>query len=367
MRFNKNFFQTLLFGLLIFGMSAWGLLAPNKDYTNAERRPLAQFPTVSAQCILSGEFMTDFESYSVDQLPARESLRSLKSRFALNVMQNKDSNGVYRTGGHLSKLEYPLDDNMLLYACQKFEYLYKTYLKDTDTKSYLCIVPDKNMYLNQNSGYLSMDYDRLYGTMHQNTPFLTPVRIDQLLDIDDYYRTDAHWKQENLLPVASAVASAMGAPLPGDMQQITVDTPFYGVYCGQLPIGAAPDSISYLTSDILDACTVTYFDGKTEQTGDMYDLAKAGSKDAYELFLSGVQPFITIENPLAKSDKELVVFRDSFGSSLIPLLAESYSKITVVDIRYMRSDILGQFITFDDQDVLFLYSTLVLNSSTSLN
>lgn len=367
MKFNKNFFQTLLFALLVFGMSAWGLLSPDKDYTDAERRPLAQFPDISAENILSGEFMADFESYSVDQLPARDSLRSLKSLFALNIMQNKDSNGVYQLGGHLSKLEYPLDDNMLLYACQKFEYLYNTYLKDTDTNPYLCIVPDKNRYLNPGSGYLNMDYDRLYSIMHQNTPFLAPVRVDELLDIDDYYRTDTHWKQENLLPVANALATAMKAPLPGDMQQLTVDTPFYGVYCGQLPIGAAPDSISYLTSDILKACTVTYFDGKTEQTGDMYNLAKAGSKDAYELFLSGVQPFITIESPMAKSQKELVVFRDSFGSSLIPLLAESYSKITVVDIRYMRSDMLGRFITFDDQDVLFLYSTLVLNSSTSLN
>lgn len=367
MKFNKNFFQTLLFALLVFGMSAWELLSPDKDYTDAERRPLAQFPTVSAESILSGKFMSDFESYSVDQLPAREQLRSLKSLFALNVMQNKDNNGVYRLGGHLSKLEYPLDDNMLLYACSKFEYLYNNYLKDTDTNPYLCIVPDKNRYLNVDSSYLSMDYDRLYSVMHQNTPFLTPVRVDGLLDIDDYYRTDTHWKQENLLPVASALATAMKAPLPGDMQQVAVDTPFYGVYCGQLPIGAAPDSISYLTSDILQACTVTYFDGKTQQKGDMYDLTKAGSKDAYELFLSGVQPFITIESPLAKSDKELVVFRDSFGSSLIPLLAESYSKITVVDIRYMRSDILGQFVQFDDQDVLFLYSTLVLNSSTSLN
>ncbi|MBR6635258.1 MAG: hypothetical protein IKL41_06515, partial [Clostridia bacterium] len=75
---------------------------------------------------------------------------------------------------------------------------------------------------------------------------------------------------------------------------------------------------------------------------------------------------ITIDNPNAKTDKELVLFRDSFGSSIAPLLATGYSKVTVVDIRYVQSAILGRFINFENADVLFLYSTLVLNNSETL-
>ena len=62
-------------------------------------------------------------------------------------------------------------------------------------------------------------------------------------------------------------------------------------------------------------------------------------------------------------DKELLLFRDSFGSSLAPLLVENYKKITLIDIRYMSSKLLGEFIEFGDQDVLFLYSTVVLNQN----
>ena len=76
--------------------------------------------------------------------------------------------------------------------------------------------------------------------------------------------------------------------------------------------------------------------------------------------------YITIENPNATTGKELIIFRDSFGSSLAPLLVEGYEKITLVDIRYLRSDMLSKFITFENQDVLFLYSTLVLNNSETL-
>ncbi len=79
------------------------------------------------------------------------------------------------------------------------------------------------------------------------------------------------------------------------------------------------------------------------------------------MFLSGSLALVTITNPWASSDKELVLFRDSFGSSIAPLFAGAYKKITLIDIRYIHPDLLEQYMTFKDQDVLFLYSTLSLN------
>ena len=61
------------------------------------------------------------------------------------------------------------------------------------------------------------------------------------------------------------------------------------------------------------------------------------------------------------TDKELIIVRDSFGSSLAPLLAEGYKSIYVVDIRYVMPDMLGMFIDFEGKDVLFMYSALILN------
>jgi len=62
----------------------------------------------------------------------------------------------------------------------------------------------------------------------------------------------------------------------------------------------------------------------------------------------------------------LVIFRDSFGSSIAPLFAQGYKKITLVDIRYMHPDMLEHYVEFENQDVLFLYSTLVLNNAETL-
>ena len=84
------------------------------------------------------------------------------------------------------------------------------------------------------------------------------------------------------------------------------------------------------------------------------------------MYLSGARALLTIENPAADSDRELIVFRDSFGSSLAPLLVQGYARVTLVDIRYLQPELLGQLLDFHGQDVLFLYSTLVLNSAGAI-
>ena len=116
---------------------------------------------------------------------------------------------------------------------------------------------------------------------------------------------------------------------------------------------------------MLDACTV--WDYETDSQRGLYDLDAAQAGTAYDLFLSGSRPLLRVESPLSATERELIVFRDSFGSSLIPLLAESYRTVTVVDIRYLASDLLERFVTFHgSEDVLFLYSTMVLHNSKTM-
>ena len=98
----------------------------------------------------------------------------------------------------------------------------------------------------------------------------------------------------------------------------------------------------------------------------MYDRTKLDSWDLYDVFLSGPVAVLTVENPGAQTHRELIVFRDSFGSSLVPLLLPGYSRVTLLDIRYVPTAYLEEYVEFGDQDVLFLYSPLVLNQSAML-
>ena len=75
---------------------------------------------------------------------------------------------------------------------------------------------------------------------------------------------------------------------------------------------------------------------------------------------------ITITTENDRGTGRLLMFRDSFGSSLAPLLVQDYQTVTLVDLRYISSQLLPQFIDFHGQDVLFLYSPSVYNNSAML-
>ena len=334
------------------------------DYTYSERRPLAQMPELSTNTLFSGKFAADFEDFTLDQFPLRDTVRKVKSLFQYNLLNQADNNGIYLVGDIVAKLEYPMNASSVTYATGKLQYLYDSLLKGTDCKIYATMIPDKGYYLAEANGYPAMDYAALEDLYRDSLSFAEYVDIKPLLTAADYYRTDTHWRQEKILSVAQTLSNAMGAEMTGDYTPMKLDAPFYGVYFGQAALPMEPEETYVLQSPVLDGCTVT--DLLTGKTTAVYDMDKLTSPDLYDVYLSGALPLLIIENPRGDPRRELVIFRDSYGSSLAPLLIGDYSRITLVDIRYIPSNQVGQFVTFDNQDVLFAYSTLILNNGRSL-
>ena len=353
---------------LALTLLAW--FFPAKETSASERRPLAQFPELSTQTILDGKFMANFEDYSLDQFPGRDLFRQLKALVHYNVLQQQDNNGYYFAEGYIGKLDHVINDKSVAQAMRKLNFLYENYLKDADTKVYLSVIPDKGYYLAEQNGYLAMDYEKLFATVKEQTPWAEYIDITDTLALENYYRTDTHWKQETLLPVAQKLTAAMGmtAPKAEDFTAKPVDFPFYGVYYGQAAASMAPDQLQVMESANLSGCKVYTYDNKLQKVEvPMYHMEKLTSDDPYNMYLSGARVgMVQIENPNAATDRKLVVFRDSFGSSIAPLLVQDYASVTLIDIREIPSanlQILAERIGLDftGADVLMLYSTTVLN------
>lgn len=280
------------------------------------------------------------------------------------VPGERDENGVYVADGYAAKLEYPLNEKCISYAAKRFTYVYEEYLSGSSENVYVSVIPDKNYFLAEKNGFPALDYAELTAQLTGQMDFAEYIDIFPLLELSDYYRTDTHWRQEKITDVAAHIAGAMGVSLSAEYTEETLDTPFYGVHCRQADIDIDPDTLIYLTNDILSECKV--YDGETDAYTDIYSMELAEGDDPYEIFLSGAKSLLTVENPAAQSGKELIIFRDSFASSLAPLLAEGYSKITLVDIRYLAPQLLGRFVDFHGQDILFIYSAPVLNNSATI-
>lgn len=365
----KNIAVVVTVAVFVLLCSLGLLLLPKESFSESERRSLATLPELNVDNILSGKYANEFETYTLDHFPLRDEFRTLKAVTENYVFAKKDNGGLYISGGYISKLEYPMDDEMIDYAGDKFVSIKEKYFPDSD-RVYLSIVPDKNKFLAESGGYLSIDYDKLVSDIREKTDAADIEYIDifPLLSIEDYYRTDTHWREEKITDVADRILETMGASPTGEFTAKESEYPFYGVYHGQAALPVEPDTLKYLTNDVLDACKVEVVGAKGNGTDRIYNLTKASGRDPYEVFLSGAQAIITIENPSYEGEdaRELVVFRDSFGSSLAPLLTGSYSKVTLVDIRYIDSSFLSNYVDFEGADILFVYSTIVLNTAKIL-
>jgi len=359
----KNIVTAALSGAFIAGFSLWGILQPDKDISVTERRKLASFPELKTETVESGKFMSGFETYGLDNFPMREQFRKLKAFTSYYIMRKKENNSIYISDGYASKTDFDLNRDSVSYACRRFSYVYEKYLTENNSV-YFSVIPDKNYFLSGPAGCPSADLSEMTDIMKKDLSFAEYIDIVPTLEISDYYRTDTHWRQERITDTAEKLCEKMGTSVYRDHKEKKMDQPFYGVYYGQAALPMEPDDIVVLENEHQNGFRV--FDYESGKEIPLYTYEAMDGLDPYEVYLSGPRSLITIENPDSLSDKELIVFRDSFGSSIAPLLAEGYRKTTLIDIRYMHPDIAGRFIDFSDQDVLFMYSSLVLNNSNTI-
>lgn len=271
--------------------------------------------------------------------------------------------GVYRN-------EKELDEKSIDRAIGKFKTFAEDYCGDAQ-RVFLALIPSKNGYLNAENGHLNEAefaiLQSVYDKWGRNF-----IDLSVCLTLEDYYRTDPHWRQERL----GFVLRELGAALEFEVDIIDDDgvltenwteevltTEYIGVYGDEVD-GVPAEEMTVLRHPDMEGYIVR--NGETGEEMPLYDTAKLAERDPYELFVGGPLSLVTIENPNAGNDRHLVVVRDSFASALLPLLAQSYAKVTAVDIRYMMPAMVGNFVDFTDADVLFLYSSTVLNNSITL-
>ena len=352
----KNKILIVLFCLYVFGFGFYSLIDTDKEISLTERRKLDTFPKVE----LTNEYADKLDSYLVDQFPLREEYRSIKANYNYYVLNMLVNNNIYIKDNYIFKSEYPTNISSI-------ENL-KKHLNKTKSKFgkknnvYMLLVPDKNYYL-ESEEFLNIEYDYIYDEI-KDVDEINFIDIRNLMNVNDYYETDTHWKQENLGKVVNALVTNMGYEYKMVDYEVNEYEKFYGVYYGESAIKRNPEVLKYLINEEINKVKVEHLEsGKSNK---VYNTDKLIGMDSYDVYLDGATAYIEITNDNTKSKKELIIFRDSFGSSLAPLLIPYYKKITIIDNRYINSDYYLQKVDFKKQDVLFVYSTLIANNSFTL-
>lgn len=336
--------------LFIVGISYF--LFGENDLSFYERRKLVTSDK------LKEDFFSNLDDYMSDQFPFRDSFISINSVFDRYVLGIKDKNDVYVKDEYLIEKNYPLNENEINGFINKINYINDKYLKNNDV--FYSVIPDKSYFLNDND--LKIDFDVLISKLKSNI-HLEYIDIMDSFVLEDYFKTDIHLKQDSYFKIMKKFDSFMNFGYKDIKFNKSTYDKFYGASVGKVGSYVSSESIDYYSNEVINNVKVNHLEyGKLN----VYDKEKLDSVDAYNLFLSGPSSLIQIENSDSLSDKELVIFRDSFGSSFTPLLIPYYKNIFLVDLRYIDMELVSNYIDFSDKDVLFLYSTLIINSSNLL-
>lgn len=354
----------LLIGISVIVMIS-NMALPDKEFSFSERRKLTQLPPMKISEIANGDYFEDLEIYFLDQFIFRDFFRKIDSFMRLNLFNQKEVKGIYVINDSLYKIEYPLNEKSVINIAQKIEQISKEYQEKLPI--YYAVIPDKNYFGAKNGAVLSLDYSKMLALLQENINSAEYINLFPLLKGEDFYRTDIHWQQDKIFAVVKQIAQSMNSNLNTnlDSYQINKLTPFYGSYYGQAPYEVKPDEMVYLTNEIINQAKVYNYYASRYTT--VYDKEHIHHMDGYDVYLEGAVPLLTIENDASTNDKELYLFRDSFGSSIAPFFIEGYKKIHLIDLRYTSFENVKEQIEFEvGSDILFLYSTMIINNSSTL-
>jgi len=374
----KHKLMTIVFCAILLAGFVLNVITPDKEISFTERRPLDQMPELNKEFIFSKNTGEVLEEYLLDQFWNRDGVRSLKVWVDRNILRKTDVNGLYQIGEHLFKMDYPISENSVIKAGEKMLAIQEKFFGDTNQVAF-SMIPDKAHYAPNKDKYLSLDYKKMMQLLEDTLtevkdggatriPTMGCIDLESTLELDDYYYTDLHWKQENLKETVEAIWAHFGIEAELDMDEFTVNdyAPFYGAYYGQAASNGNGDQLSWLVDEEIENMIVKDFDEMKASKDIIYAEEKLGTVDSYELFFGGNSPLIVIDNPACETGDRLILFRDSFGSAIAPLLAKEYSQVVLVDLRFLGYEFLGNFVDFEGADVLFMWGQAIYNDSTMI-
>lgn len=331
---------------------------PKISFSPNENRFLEKFPSISINNIFDGTYMMKFESFVEDHFPFREFFLNLKTNVFKLAGMNKQSDVYYGKDGYLLQ-EYneAVNTNRIIKIVNKFV--------DTNKKVKVdFLLAPTSIYINSdklpNKAIVADQGKEIEKYKEQLNVNFIDVK-DILLEKKDeylYYKTDHHWTTLGAYYAYLVYCENKNiAPYEYEFEQISDD--FYGTLYSKVIDNSLEKDIIHkvIDKDIYEV----YYKISDSTKDSMYEEKYLKGKDKYSYFLDNNHALITITNKTIKSNKELLVIKDSYANSFIPLIAKHYKKIHVIDPRYYKLSITDYISDNKISNVLFLYNALTID------
>lgn len=384
-----------LFALTLCGTSLVTLLLPKKEKSENENRMLAEMPTlVNGKKLETAKnpadvwnsvkwkylndrtgnaFKDDFETYLCDHLAGRE-LWVKASNGIQKITGKQEINGVYTVGDSLVQAFKGYDEEIVNKSIAAMNGFAKRF---PDKQTYLMLAPTAQEFCyNKMPSYAGLASEKAFiEDCYKKTENIATIDCRSFLAGNEgdylFYRTDHHWTSLGAFLAYQSAAKVMGyaAYGYGSFNIETASSDFRGtLYSKTLDDSITPDSIEYyIMSKNEPKIKLTSVNGGEKLEYDsLYVRDFLEVKDKYSSFTGSNSPLVEIETDV-DNGKSLLVIKDSYAHALVPFLSKHYSKITMVDMRYIHVD-LNQLINMKEyQQVLFMFNVISFAEEESLS
>ena len=384
---KENIYKILLIGLFALIsvavpvatiISSAGL--PENAFSENENRYLEKMPEFNFDTVTDKSFMTKFENFFSDRIVLREQWIGLMNDFD-RILGKKEIKGIFTEDGRMMQSwrtsDYSVDSvNKNLAAMEKFAEKYPK------MKMYFMLAPNaQEIYsdtLPANCG--AADQKLFIKNCYDSLPSITGIDVySGLLAAKNeyiYYRTDHHWTSYGAYIGYKSAASAMKFTAYSE-DKFSIEhasNEFRGtLYSKTLDNSITPDTIDiYTLANNEPQVKVSVYKSGAEPDStysSLYFREFLNVKDKYSTFLGQNVPRIDIDSEIPQENDKgsLLIIKDSYAHSLIPFLTKNYSHITVLDLRYINSDLSNIGVSLKDyENVLFMYNVITFSQDTNV-
>ena len=326
-----------VFVLFIFGFAIAGLLQKDREFSEMENRNLAQLPKFSFESLKSGNFTSGIESYMSDQVFLKDELVALKTDSERLMLKNYQ-NGVYfgKDGYYLQ--QYTEDKAQI---DKNIGYV-NDFADAVDVPVRFLLVPNSVCVNSDKLPNFAVNDDQLESIKYIEQNLSEKISLfnayDTLKAAADkgeqvFYKTDHHWTANGARTVFEALMADEAAVATNDYDASITRDDFYGTLYSKAPSALTKPDTMLLPKHSDNRYTVNYVkENKTSNS--LIDESFLDKKDKYAAFLGGNFARVDITSRECATDKKVLVLKDSYANAMLPYLADQYSELIVVDMRY---------------------------------
>lgn len=338
------------------------LIVSDKEMSEEENRMLARMPKLTWSSLVSGDFMTKYETYLADQFAGRNFWRSVKVGLSGFGGSKKEDNILIGREDYLMEEIVSPDQEVLTENMEAIRQFVKHH---HDVRPYMLLVPNAaNVMSERLPAFATVaDQSRMFAQVKrelgEDLEWLDATEVlKKHADEKIYYKTDHHWTSLGAFYTFTGVAEQMN--IRTDVSSAFVSYPVTTTFNGMLAaksgcrMDVREEIYIYVPRDADNDVVVNYID-EQRKTASLYDSSKLKTRDQYAVFLGENTSVIDIKT-LSESSRRLLLIKDSYANSFVPFLTPYFREIVLVDPRYYSGTIEDIMDTYRISDVLFLYS-----------